>query len=581
MLCVLCIVLAPQDALAEVLPPGDQRDRLTIADLAPDARAPLGQVHDGYYVPIGPIHNDYFMPIGPSNAASHELSGVLEVPETESHSVLGRFPAFEVEFFTYGGYLVPVERDIVPGRGSIWNLVLSPGRVWSELGDDGWSRASFPFVLTGAVWNESHNGIASFLYNETEVSALRVQVVQEAISWNQFDGWAQLPLAYTPGPIENRQALEDRFTRERAQHIPMRPWSALAGNFDPRLLADFDGPALDVTVSGLVVDGVLYAQPCRTRYGDYPYCREMRHGVFSMTKTMGAALSLLRLAEKYGDAVFDLRIADYLDVTANHDGWDKVTFADALNMATGIGDNAPNRVSTSYDFEADGKGTFLKRFATAPSVQAKLDIAFSAGNYSWDPGEVGRYNSSHTFVLAAAMDAFLKHKEGPVASLWDMVVAEVFEPIGVFHAPMMHSDELDGGRGVPIMGWGYFPTVGEMAKIAGLLQGGGAHQGRQLLSAAMLRKVFPGAADPGLPVYWDNAFGRYRYHMSFWYMPFRSQGGCFVRIPEMMGYGGNLIALMPNGMTGIRLADANEGSPGQYDGESMARLADNLVPFCQ
>ena len=581
MLCVLCIVLAPQDALAEVLPPGDQRDRLTIADLAPYARAPLGQVHDGYYVPIGPIHNDYFMPIGPSNAASHDLSGVLEVPETESHSVLGRFPAFAVEFFTYGGYLVPVERDIVPGRGSIWNLVLSPGRVWSELGDDGWSRASFPFVLTGAVWNESHNGIASFLYNETEVSALQVQVVQEAISWNQFDGWAQLPLAYTPGPIENRQALEDRFTRERAQHIPMRPWSALAANFDPRLLADFDGPALDVTVSGLVVDGVLYAQPCRTRYGDYPYCREMRHGVFSMTKTMGAALSLLRLAEKYGDAVFDLRIADYLDVTANHDGWDKVTFADALNMATGIGDNAPNRVSTSYDFEADGKGTFLKRFATAPSVQAKLDIAFSAGNYSWDPGEVGRYNSSHTFVLAAAMDAFLKHKEGPVASLWDMVVAEVFEPIGVFHAPMMHSDELDGGRGVPIMGWGYFPTVGEMAKIAGLLQGGGAHQGRQLLSAAMLRKVFPGAADPGLPVYWDNAFGRYRYHMSFWYMPFRSQGGCFVRIPEMMGYGGNLIALMPNGMTGIRLADANEGSPGQYDGESMARLADNLVPFCQ
>ena len=64
-------------------------------------------------------------------------------------------------------------------------------------------------------------------------------------------------------------------------------------------------------------------------------------------------------------------------------------------------------------------------------------------------------------------------------------------------------------------------------------------------------------------------------------MPFRGEDGCFVWIPEMMGYGGNLITLMPNGMTGIRLADANEGSPGQYDGESMARLADNLEPFCR
>ena len=183
--------------------------------------------------------------------------------------------------------------------------------------------------------------------------------------------------------------------------------------------------------------------------------------------------------------------------------------------------------------------------------------------------------------LAAAMDALLKRREGPDANLWDMVVTEVLEPIGVFDAPMIHTREPDGGRGVPIMGSGYFPTMGEMAKIAGLLQGGGAHQGRQLLSAAMLRKVFPGTTVPGLPIYWGNAFGRYRYHMSFWYMPFRSQGGCFVWLPEMMEYGGNLIALMPNGMTGIRLADANEGSPGQYDGESMARLADNLEPFCR
>ena len=313
MLSILCIVLAPHHALAEVQAPGEQRDRLTIEELLHDT--PLS---------VELVHNAYFMPMEPSADALHELSGILAVPVTDIHSVGGRFPSFRAEFFTYKGYLVPVYRDIIPGETGLpgktgkRNIILSPGRVWSEPGDDGWSRASFPFVLTGRIWNDSHNGIASFLYNESEVSDLRVQVVQEASPNKQYDGWAQLPLSYAPGPLENRHALEERFAGELALRIPIRPLSDLEG--DPDLLAAFDGPAQDITVSGLVIDGVLYAQPCRTRFGDFPYCREMRHGVYSMTKTMGAALSLLRLAQKYGDGVFELRIADYLDVTADHDG---------------------------------------------------------------------------------------------------------------------------------------------------------------------------------------------------------------------------------------------------------------------
>jgi hypothetical protein len=63
-------------------------------------------------------------------------------------------------------------------------------------------------------------------------------------------------------------------------------------------------------------------------------------------------------------------------------------------------------------------------------------------------------------------------------------------------------------------------------------------------------------------------------------MPYRGNRGCFVWIPEMLGYGGNIIALMPNGMIAISLSDAFEGSAGQYEGESMARLADHIDPFC-
>jgi hypothetical protein len=35
------------------------------------------------------------------------------------------------------------------------------------------------------------------------------------------------------------------------------------------------------------------------------------------------------------------------------------------------------------------------------------------------------------------MDSFLKSQADPNAHLWDMVLADVFRPIGIFHAPMM------------------------------------------------------------------------------------------------------------------------------------------------
>src|SRR5262249_30288696 len=160
----------------------------------------------------------------------------------------------------------------------------------------------------------------------------------------------------------------------------------------------------------------------------YPYCRQMRHGVFSVTKSMGAAVALLRLAQKYGDEVLALKIKDYVPVTAAHDGWEQVTFADALNMATGIGENWPQRELN--DITADeNKPKMLQQWLKARTTKEKLDVSFSYGKYPWGPGEVLRYNSTHTFVLAVAMDRFLKRQAGPQAHLWDMVLTEVFQPI--------------------------------------------------------------------------------------------------------------------------------------------------------
>src|SRR5262249_41284493 len=156
---------------------------------------------------------------------------------------------------------------------------------------------------------------------------------------------------------------------------------------------------------GVVMDGVIYLRGCHTRAGPYPYCRHMRHGMFSVTKSLGATVALLRLAQQYGAQVFGLKIKDYVTVTATHDGWERVTFGDVLNMATGIGNNAPQREPNqpfADDFTQQlGHTPQLVQWATARTAKRKLDVSFAFGEYPWGSGEVVRYNSTQTFVLAA------------------------------------------------------------------------------------------------------------------------------------------------------------------------------------
>lgn len=172
------------------------------------------------------------------------------------------------------------------------------------------------------------------------------------------------------------------------------------------------------------------------------------------------------------------------------------------------------------------------------------------------------------------MDSFLKSKEGPGADVWDMVVEEVYKPIGIFHAPMMRTHEPDGSGGIPIFGFGLYPTVDHVAKVTRLLHNGGVHEGRQLLHAGKLAEASYQTDVTGLPTGDSNQYGDTMYHMSFWSMPYRTSSGDFFLVPYMTGFGGNHVALMPNGIVAFRFADAHV-----YGVETMVRIADDMRPL--
>jgi hypothetical protein len=240
-------------------PAAGPRDRLTAAELlATDAGT-------------GPVHNAYFLPVGQAAPAIHGFKGILTVKAPTMfrarHGCAGLgelLSGFTVAFFTQGEHLVPVVRDIVSPPG----IILSPGRVWSEPGDGGMSRASFPFVLT----NLSRNGLATFLYDDARVSALRFQVVQEnAPMRDKYDGWGQAPLSYAPGPLAEEAAVRVQFAEALQRQTPIRPWAELPVATGTPGLEGFDGDTApdDLKASGVIIDGVIYLRGCET-HGPVP-----------------------------------------------------------------------------------------------------------------------------------------------------------------------------------------------------------------------------------------------------------------------------------------------------------------------
>jgi CubicO group peptidase (beta-lactamase class C family) len=537
--------------------------------------------------PTAPVHNRLLAPTEDSGPPLHGLEGRLSIPETRMNASVPAgdlgdagqmwLPGFSVDFLTAGDHLVALDREIVRSTGprSYWNIILSPGRIWSEPGDDGRSRASIPFVLVGDEYNEAHNGILTFVFDSLNASSAFFQVTQETALWNQVDLWGLLPLEYEPGEISRRNALQADYAEELDNETPVRSWSDLEDRFAVGTAAEFNlgMDPVGVSAAGLIVDDVIYLQPCHTRHGDFPYCSQMRHGVFSVTKSFGAALTMLRLAEKYGEGVFDLKIADFVSIEADHDGWAGVTFGDALNMTTGVGDHVPRRVHPNIMHGDEDEAKFFT-FLRAPSRAGKLQACFTYADYEWGPGEVARYNSCNTFLLSSALDSLVRSREGAGADTWGMVVKEVLHPIGIRHAPIMRTIENDGSTGIPIFGYGLYLRPDDVAKLSRLFLNGGANEGRQLLHPGRLAEALFRTDEIGLPTGDRNSIGAFTYHMSFNGMPYRTQDGSVRRIPFGTGYGGNHVVLMPNGIAAFRFADS-----GAYGIGPMVEAARAIRPI--
>jgi hypothetical protein len=559
------------------------------------------------------ISNANFAPDETSAPALEPFVGTIELTETamttapttfKSSRVMGRspqrFPAVNLSFFTVGRDLVPVTEEVIPvgstGEGmSYWDIIVQPGAIWSERDDAGWSRGGFLFALVNSREGETHNGVATFAYRQGKITRVRVQIVQQTAPYyvvDYFTATAQIKARLSSRPIDGLAALTHFYRTEAKDRVPFASWKTLEDRRGKHSLDEFDGDesAADIAASGIDYEGKFYIKSCDTAAGPLPWCDRARFGVWSATKALVNEVALLRLAQKYGPGVFEEKIADFVPEARRYPGWQAVRFGDAINMATGLGNGAAGSGEPGTGGGAtrdDIMQGSLEKYSPWYEARSKAEkvraVLADSTPYPWGPGVAARYRDQDMFMLGVAMDAYVKAKEGQQSNLWSMLMREVYEPIGIHVAPINRTLEKQGQAGLPLMAFGFYPTLSDMVLIARLYQNRGVSQGRQILYAPRIAEILAGQDKaPGLRTGHRSPYGDGYYFNAFWETPYQSRPGCHVDYPQMEGWGGAIIALLPNKMTGIRIGKIWEDETTDASNTSrMALAADRIKSFCE
>jgi len=466
------------------------------------------------------------------------------------------FPGVQLEFFTLGDRLVPVQRGAMVresdagAAASYWCAIPQIGRVWRQPGDGEWSRAAFPIMLVNDTENHARQGLALFLYRPDRISAMTLQFVQQSSPYlipQYFVAWGKAAAEYQPADARGLDSMREQAQREIADRIPARPWTDLLAQVPPGTLDGFGGPLGPSTrvAAALLFQGALYYMDCETPYGAYPYPLEMRFGVRSVTKGVFAPLALLHLAEIYGPSVLSLTIGDH--VRGLDRKWRRVRFLDAANMASGFGGTGSTRTQPNDIYDGYLGGDY-DAWYTAPSLQEKLRLINAQGHpYPWEPGTVVRYRDQDYFLLGVALDHWLRSLRGPGADLGLMIREQILEPIGIHQAPAVRTRESDGQEGILWCNAGYYPTLDDLAKIARLYQSRGEHAGVQILHRALTEALLSGRLLHSK---------QSRYAMGLHFVPHIDSHGRPTFLPSLRGSGDDEVILHPSGAVSILMARA-------------------------
>jgi hypothetical protein len=491
---------------------------------------------------------------------------------TANNGAAQHLPPFDFDFVQSGDALIPVRRGAIPSSHPEWEFILEPGRVWDQPGDHGMTRAALPFALEERNANCMHNGVLTFLFGKGGAgSRVEYQIASETCFYFKFNMWGSAVAHYSPGTISNAKTIKENYRREIADRLPTKPIEDLPKDIhgaDPSQFGSpFEVPADDMTAYGVVANGVNYVGGCQTRFGAYPYCDVLDLPSYSLAKSIYAGVVAMRMALLY-PGIMGESIARYVPACMSAGSWSDVTFGNALDMATGH--------YNSPDDQADEDAPDLGPFFVADTHAGK--IAFACTHYprKVQPGTHWVYHTADTYILGTALGAFYRDKAGRSADFTtDILANPIWEKLELSPAIYTNRRTYDSAA-QPFSGYGLTLHRDDVAKIATFINvDHGTIGGAQLVDPQMLDAALQRNPDnKGL----EASTGDFRYHDGFWAWNAQSTLGCksAAWIPFMSGFGGIIVALMPNGMTYYYFSDG-----GVWRWAKAAAEVNRIKPFCE
>ena len=497
-----------------------------------------------------------FTPPDNALAPSNRFSGRLRIkPETQDHFFrllvdeldlvalnipgMGQLPALDVDFVQGHGHLIPLVRTPIQSDHDWWEFILEPGPVWDQPDDHGYTRAAIPFSLKERNGDCIHNGLFSFLFNDQgEVSQLAFQITHQTCKYLQFELRALLAADYQQSKIATENAVVAAFDAEVKNRMVQRPIAMLAVDYPGTDVAKFGSvdeiKAKDMSVYGLVIDGIHYVGGCATSLGEYPYCDEMALPSYSLAKSLVGGLGLMR-AEQLYPGLSDALISDYVPECSD---WDGVTMRHALNMATGRYKSAAAMV--------DEDAAIVSDFFIAEDHAAKINAACRLYPKKSEPGTRWVYHTSDIYLVGVALNGLLRERAGPGADFYtDLIVEDLWKPLKL--SPLMHGTRRTRDPiAQPFTAWGLSLHRDDIAKIAAFLgPADGQLDGVEVLDRPMfdaIKQRIPG--DGGLAAGSDKL----RYINGFRSYDVTQLLQCEKQtwVTTMSGYGGIVLVLMPN-----------------------------------
>ena len=502
---------------------------------------------------------------GQLQAIVDERDRVSSVGEPIRH-----LPEFDFQFVQRGSDILPLQRGVLRREHPYWEIILQPGKAWDEAGDNGWTRAAVPFALQERSANCTHNGVLTWLFNAAgDVSRVAYQISSETCGYFKFDMWGVVAAEYQRQDLsEDSAARFDRLVAHSKARLAVRPLAQLSKDYagiDPAAFGADDGiHPDDLSVLGLVVDGVHYRSDCRTRQGVHPFCDSLPLPSSSTAKSIFAGVATMRL-EKLNPGVAQMTIASLVEA-CDAQLWADVTIENALDMATGN--------FRSLEAHVDENSIPHERFVFQDKNARKLEFACDYFQRKAEPGSRFVYHTSDTYLVGAALSAFVARRSAGADLYGTVLLQSLWRPLQL--SPLLDDTKRSYDEyAQAFTGYGLTYEVDDIVRIAAWLNNDAARPAEEaLLDSHMLNAALQRVPDDrGL----EAGSARLQYNNGFWAHDAGATIGCqqAVWVPFMSGYAGITVAMFPNGVIYYYFSDSYV-----YRWQSAIEAAHMIKPLC-